>query len=297
MGIGSRIQKFMPLMAILPALTLFTMFVLFPTIGNLYFSFTNYNGNIDSFDWVGLKNYEYAFTTDLINVGDTIKVTAIFCILVTLIQNALAVVLAVLVNMKLRLRTFYRSVIFMPNILGVVVTGLIWTLLFDPYSGPVVKGFEMFGKDTALLGDPEMAIYLVVFVQVWMSVGYAMILYIAGLQGISATLYESARIDGASSWKSFLHITLPMLWPIITVNLMLSVIGSLKLFDIILVLTNGGPGMSTMTIGMYIFDNLFKSNLTQGYAAALSFIHFFIIAVVVAIFYRFLSARGKGYGW
>ena len=293
-----RGNRLLPYMVVMPAILLFIIFILFPTLGNLYFSFTNYNGDMEHTNWVGLQNYRFSFGNDLANVVSTLKVTVVFCILVTVVQNATAVGLATLVNLKIKFRNVYRAAIFLPNILGVVVVGMIWTLIFDPVSGPVNHVLGWFGSQgSALLGDPKIAIYLVVFVQIWMTVGYAMILYIAGLQDIPQDLYEAGQMDGATGWSAFVQITIPMLWPVITVNLMLSLIGSLKVYDTIMVLTNGGPGTSTMTIGMYIFRNLFGSTYTQGYAAALSFIHFAIILLVVVVFYKLLMNRGRGYGW
>jgi raffinose/stachyose/melibiose transport system permease protein len=279
-----------PWIVTLPALLLFVLFVLYPAIGNIYFSFTNYNGNVHHFQWIGLGNYEKAFTSDWKGVWNAIRITIIFCILVTFIQNFVSVLLAVLVNLNLKLKSFYRSVIFLPNILGVLVVGLVWTLILDPYMGPVNKVLQMFGMDSALLGDRDIALYIVIFVAIWANMGYSMILYLAGLQGIPKETYEAGRIDGAAGWNAFIYITLPLLRPMITINVLIGIIGSLSIFDIVFVLTNGGPGDSTMTLGMYIFKNLFNGQ-SQGYASALSIIHFFIILVVVLVAQFYLRRR------
>lgn len=292
-----RKSVFWPVIAITPALLLFALFILFPTIGNLYFSFTNYNGDLRNISWNGLANYEYALITDAKNVVNSLKVTAIFSVGVTVVQNLAAIFLAVLLTLNLKFKMFYRSIIFLPNLLGVVVVGFIWSLIFDPYSGPVNSFLKLLGMNSALLGNVDVALYLVIFVQIWMTVGYAMIIYIAGLQGIPNELYEAVTIDGATSFQKFVSVTIPQLWPVIIINIMLSLIGSLKVYDTIMVMTNGGPGQSTMTIGMYIFYNLFNSGLTQGYASALSFIHFIIILIVVIFVYRILQKRTEGYGW
>ncbi|MCD9020371.1 carbohydrate ABC transporter permease [Cohnella silvisoli] len=281
-----------PIVAVTPALLLYAVFVLFPSIGNIYFSFTDFNGNVHKpIHWVGLDNYTRAFTWESEGLWHSIKVTFIFAVLVTFIQNAAAVIVAVFLNMKIRLRNFYRSVIFAPTILGVVVVGLIWTLILDPYSGPLIRIVQFFGGNSALLGSPDTALYLVVFVTIWSSLGYAMILYLAGLQGIPEHLYESAKIDGANARASFFHITLPMLRPSITVNVLLSIIGTLKTFDIIVVMTNGGPGTATTTLGMHIFKNLLTPGSSQGYAAALSIIHFVIVLAVVLIVQTYLQRK------
>ncbi|MFC5406978.1 carbohydrate ABC transporter permease [Cohnella soli] len=285
-------MRIWPLLAVMPALLLYGLFVLLPAVGNIYFSFTDFSGNVFSpIRWIGGANYARAFTWESEGLWHSVKVTFLFAVLVTVIQNAAAVVLAVLLNMKLRIRNFYRSVIFAPTILGVVIVGLIWTLIFDPYSGPVIKLLSAFHTNSALLGSPSIALYLVIFVTIWSTVGYAMILYLAGLQSIPHDLYESARIDGAGSAASFFHITLPLLRPAVTVNTLLSIIGSLKTFDIIVVMTNGGPGSATSTLGMYIFKNLLTPGSSQGYASALSVIHFGIVLAVVAIVQYYLRRR------
>ncbi|MDN4525179.1 carbohydrate ABC transporter permease [Fictibacillus fluitans] len=279
-----------PWLLLMPALILFSLFVLFPTIGNVYFSLTDYAGNIHNFDFVGLENYKRAFTADYDGVWNAIKITLIFCITVTILQNAISIVLAVLVNQKLKLSSFYRSTIFMPNILGILVVGLIWTLVFDPFSGPVSQLLNHFKINSALLGDSKIALALVIFVQVWAHMGYSMVLYLAGLQSIPKELYEAAYIDGASGWKSFRHVTLPLLQSMVTINIILMIIGTLGTFDIIFVLTNGGPNESTMTLGMYIFTKIFSGGSSQGYASALAMVQFVIIFCVVFIA-QFYSRR------
>lgn len=286
-----RFTRYWPIIVILPALLLYLLFVLLPALGNVMFSFTDFNGNIHSkMQWVGLQNYIKAFTSDMDNLGKAIKVTIIFSLAVTLIQNIIAVFMAVLVNMKLKLRSFYRAVIFLPSVLGVVVIGLIWNLIFDPYSGPVNLFLQQFGADSALFGDPDIAIYLVIFVVIWANFGYAMIIYLAGLQGIPNELYEAGKIDGTSNWSSFRHITLPLLQPSITINVLISIIGALGTYDIIMVLTNGGPGIATRTIGLYVFKSIFAGG-SQGYVSALSMIHFSIVFVVVLITQFYLRRR------
>ncbi|WP_411334025.1 carbohydrate ABC transporter permease [Metabacillus indicus] len=272
-----------PWLLLMPALILFSLFVLFPTVGNIYFSLTDYDGNVNNFDFIGLDNYKRAFTADYDGVWNSIRITLIFCVAVTILQNSISIILAVLVNQKLKLSSFYRSAIFMPNILGILVVGLIWTLVFDPFSGPVSQLLSKFNIESALLGDEKVALGLVIFVQIWAHMGYSMVLYLAGLQGIPKELYEAAHIDGASGWKSLIYVTLPLLQPMITINLILMIIGTLGTFDIIFVLTNGGPNESTMTLGMYIFTNIFHGGASQGYASALAMIQFIIIFFVVFI--------------
>ncbi|WP_309119135.1 sugar ABC transporter permease [Paenibacillus sp.] len=287
----SRFSRLWPYLVLLPALALYALFVLVPAVGNVVLSFTDFTGNIRlPIRWVGLDNYARAFGSDQKYLTDAIRVTFIFSISITVLQNVAGILLAVLVNAKLRLRNFYRAVIFLPNILGVVVVGLVWTLVFDPMSGPVNLLLQQFDRNSALLGDPDIALYLVIFVTMWMNVGYGMIIYLAGLQNIPGELYEAARIDGASNWGMLRYITIPLIQAAITINVLICLIGTLGLFDIIKVLTNGGPGKSTSTLSMYIFNTIFGGD-SQGFVAALSMIHFAIVFVVVLIAQYFMRRR------
>lgn len=282
------------MIAVLPVTALFLVFSIFPSLMNIYFSFTDFTGDIhNKINWIGLGNYTRAFTMLSDEVWEAIRNTLLFSFSITLVMNIVALLIAVLVDVKLMLRNFYRSVIFLPTILGPVVIGLIWTLIFDPYSGPVNKVLNHWGTDSAMLGDPDIALFLVVFVMIWANYGYTMILYLAGLQRVPADLYESGYIDGAYGFKKLWYITLPLIRPVVTINILTAIIGTLKQYDFIVVLTNGGPGRSTTTLAMYIFSLLTKGRgETQGYVAALSILLFIIVLFFVVVSQYFLR-RGE----
>ena len=277
----------------LPAFILFIVFFVIVSFGNIILSFTDFNGTFrQKVNFIGLENYRLAlFTTSGAAILSSISVTVIFSLSVTLIQNFIAVVMAVFCNMKLRLRNFYRMIIFMPSILGVVTIGLAWTLVLDPYTGPVNKLYNLLGIDSAILGDPKKALFYVIFVMIWANYGYAMVLYLSGLQSIPLDLYEAGRVEGTNAITEFRYITLPLLWPVITINVLISIIGTLKSFDLIMVLTNGGPADATTTLAMYIFKNLNAAGVTQGYVAALSVMLFIIVAIVVAVTLFYMNRR------
>lgn len=277
-----------PIIAVFPALIIYSVFLLLPAIGNIFFSFTDYRGVHSSINWIGFDNYVRAFSTNFGELRDSIIITVKFSLSVVIIQTIVSVSMAVMVNKDLRLRNFYRVSIFLPTVLGVVVHGLIWTLMFDPFSGPVNSILRVFGKSSALLGDPNVALGLVVFVMIWANMGYSMVLYLAGLQGVPTSLYESAHLDGAGSFQVLRYVTLPMIRPVININVLISIIGTLKIFDLIFILTGGGPLRSTTTLGVYIFRNLLRSGISEGYVAALQTIHFAIILFVVLITQKYL---------
>lgn len=282
-----------PVVAILPAAIIFLLFSIFPAVMNVYYSFTDFSGNLDlKVNWIGLSNYTRAFTLLSDDIWASIKNTLIFSFSITILLNIVALLVAVLVDMKLKLRDFYRSVIFLPTILGPVVIGLVWTLILDPYNGPVNKFLNLLGHDSALLGDPKAALYLVILVMIWANYGYTMVLYLAGLQKIPLDLYESGYIDGAFGFKKFWYITLPLIRPVVTINILICIIGTLKQYDLIVVLTNGGPGKATQTLAMYIFTMLIKGQgETQGYVAALSMLLFVLVLFFVGISQYLLRKR------
>jgi raffinose/stachyose/melibiose transport system permease protein len=182
-------------------------------------------------------------------------------------------------------------VIFLPVTLGVVIQGLVWTLMFNPYDGTYAQILSSIGIHSTYFGDPNLALYMVIMIIIWANVGFAMTIYLAGLQAIPMELYESGRIDGASGWSTFRHITLPLIGASVTVNVLLCLIGSINMLDIIIVTTNGGPGFATYNLPFLVLYNITTSGKTQGFAAAVSVVQFLFTLVVVLIAQRFLRRR------
>lgn len=290
-GIFSRWQIFL---AVAPGLILFTIFIIYPAAANIIYSFTDYTPlSAHPTQWVWLKNYIalFAQSRNLALLLQALKNTAIIAILVSVVQNILAAVFAVLLNNKIKFRNFYRAVIFLPVTLGVVIQGLVWTLMFNPYSGTYAQILSSIGIHSTYFGDPNLALYLVIMIIIWANVGFAMTIYLAGLQAIPAELYESARIDGASGWSTFKNITLPLLGASVTVNVLLCLIGSINMLDIIIVTTNGGPGFATYNLPFLVLYNITTSGKTQGFAAAVSVVQFLLTFVVVIVAQTFLRRR------
>ena len=283
---------FNPLMiwlGIAPGLLIFILFRLVPSIGTVIFSLTDIRqtpGNAVHF--VGLENYMDIMTLNMRDFGNALIRTGIFTGLVTIVQTALALFIAVILNMKsIKGKTFYRTVVFLPVILGVTVCGLAFKLFFS-VDGPAAWFLHLFGQSSTFFGDRNVALYLVIFCQIWFNVGSEMIIFLAGLQNVAPELIEAARIDGASDWKVFWHVSIPQIVSVVAVNLMMCLIGSLSAYQIILVTTKGNEW--TKTLSMMIFGIAFnvgdagKSNAgRQGYASALQVMLFLIILVVTLI--------------
>jgi ABC-type sugar transport system permease subunit len=274
-----------------PGLILFGVFIIYPAIANIIYSFTDYRPLYEPTQWVGLKNYIDLFTRsrDIELLGLSFKNTIIIAILVSVIQNVLALTFAVLLNRKMKLRNLYRGIIFLPMTLGVVIQGLVWKLMLNPNNGTFAKMLSSIGIKSTYFGDPNLALYLVIMIIIWSNIGFAMTVYLSGLQSIPDELYDAGLVDGATGWKAFKNITLPLIRPALTVNVLICLIGSINILDIIIVTTNGGPGFSTYNLPYLVLNNITIGQKTQGFAAAVSVIQFlftFIVVFIVQIFLR-----------
>lgn len=289
------------LLSMLPGLLFFVCFRIFPSLCTFLFSFTDIMqvpGR--EINFVGLDNYrELFFTNNSRDLTLAFERTAIYCVVVTAVQISVALFVAILLNKAfIRGRNLYRTIIFMPTILGVSVVGLCFKLFFS-VDGPANWILAHFDKQSAFFGDWNLAFPLVIFCQIWMSVGYTMVIFIAGLQNIPSDLYEAAKIDGANPWKEFTSITIPLLWPTIMVNVMLTVIGSLSNFQMILITTGGAP--QAKTLSMYAYQLAFGVGLNggdanigrQGFAAAMQMVLFTFILIVTLTSQHFMSKMNK----
>lgn len=262
---------------LVPGVLLFAFAVIAPFVAGVRYSFTNWDGVSRKLSYIGLDNYVNAFQdADLWTVlGNTFK----YAIILTILVNVVAILLALLLDSYLPMRNLFRTVFFLPGVISVVLAGFIWSY---NYSQGFPKLLSSFGLDvTSPLGNPDQALIGLIIIAVWQGVGTPMIIYIAGLQNIPVELTESARIDGAGPFRVFRSVTLPLLGPSVTINMLLVLTGSLKVFDLVYVTTNGGPGFATEVISTFIYKNAFSS-FKAGYGMALSMI-FFVILVVVTV--------------
>jgi len=273
-----------PYLFVLPYLVIFILFRLAPSIAGLAVSFTNWAA-IGKPKWVGLKNYEALMRDPLLH--DAVSNTFLFTLLMAPLLIGLSLGLAVFLNQPHRGRGFGRVAVFTPYVIMSTVVGVLWTWLLDKDFGLINV---YLGHDIPWLVSQKYALYAIVITTVWWTVGYNMILYLAGLQDIPAELYEAARIDGANPWKLFLNITLPLLAPTTFLVLMLTLINSFQIFDLVFVMTSGGPGTSTLTLVQYIYTTAFQFR-KFGYGSAVAIL-LFVILVVLAIAQTRVYRRG-----
>lgn len=273
----------------LPAIILVTIMIYIPFVMSGYYSFTEWNGIAKQPTFIGFDNFialfqgNSSFLSALIFTG---KYTILFMIL----ANVFALALAVVLVKKLRTANLLRGVFFVPYIMSMTIVGFIWKFIF---SQGFEKLFEMSGigfLNLSWLGDPNLAFYAVVFVGVWQSVGFYMVLYIAGLQAIPGDVLEAAIVDGANGRAKFFKITLPLLTPSITTCVFMSLTNSLKIFDIILALTKGGPGGATYSVTLDIYREAFQNN-NYGVGSAKSLVFFMIILVLTQLVLKVFRSR------
>lgn len=279
-------------------LIVLTVFGLVPAVGMLVVSFTDLRGlPYLPVNWVGVENYISFFSpAKWADSANALRNTLVFAIVSTVIQIVLALGIAILLNRPLRGRNLYRAVVFMPTVLGVTVTGLVWSLMFNVTGGPAASFLSLFGKQSAFFGDPRIALALVIVVQIWMIVGISVIIFLSGLQAIPEELYEAGAIDGASGWQRFRFLTIPMLAPSITANVLLGIVNALQSYQLTYVLT-GPSNKSTQVLSLLVFVQGFGGasgttlSQSQGYAAAISMVQFAIVGIVSLLALWYLRKR------
>ncbi|MEV4380920.1 sugar ABC transporter permease [Streptosporangium sp. NPDC049644] len=274
---------------VLPALVLFTLLVLTPILVAGYTSLHKWNGIGPPSDFIGLDNFTRLLNSDIF-IGD-LRNGGILVVLSLVVQLPLSLGLAVMLNQRIRGRALYRLLFFAPYMLSEAITGVLFSLILSPEAGLANRLLTSWGLEPwSWLSEPDTVLFSLFLVITWKYFGFHMIIYLAGLQGIPKELHEAARIDGAGGWKVFRYVTLPLLGPTVRVSVFLSVIGTIQLFDLVWILTGGGPSHASETMAVSMFEYGFKR--TQiGYSSAIS-VAMFLISLVFALGYqRFVLRR------
>ena len=273
-----------------PALIMLVLFSLYPLISGIGISLTSWDGFNPEKIFVGLSNYvtmlrDANFRMTLIN-------TFIYGIGSTVIQQVLGLGLALLLNAKIKGRNLMRAIIYLPALVSAVIMGTMYYFIFQYDTGALNTILSALGLEKVVwFQNATTALIIILVVNSVQFVGTSMVIYLAGLQGLDQSVVEAASLDGASGWKMFWNITLPGLAPSFTTSVVLNLIGGLKLFDVIKVLTGGGPGYSTNSVSSYISIQYFD-NQNAGYAAAMGVVLFIIIAVVTTVMNKGLDKLG-----
>ena len=273
-----------------PALALFALFVVWPIARAVQFSAYRWSGFGPLVDFVGLGNYSAVLHNEVFT--DAFRHNITIVVLSILVQLPLGVAIALLLNRRMWGQGVLRTIIFVPYVLAEVIAGVVWFQLLQPQYGVIdtlLAAVGLHGPEQGWLGTPDFALFTVFVVLTWKYLGLAVILFLAGLQGIPEKLYEAAQIDGATWWQVQRRITLPLLGPTLRVWAFLSMIGSLQLFDMVWILTGGGPANATTTMATFLVTEGTKRQ-NYGIAAAASVV-LFVVALVMALLYQFFVLR------
>lgn len=275
-------KQYVGLLYISPWIVGLLILTLYPFASSLNYSFTDYS-MVKEAEYVGLKNYQDIFTNDPV-FYQSLKATFLYVAMSVPGKLVIALLIAMLLNAKLKGMNFYRTVYYLPSILGgSVAVSVLWRFLFmrDGLMNKIISYLGLPPVDW--LGDPDLALFTISLLPVW-EFGSSMVIFLAGLKQIPTTLYEAAKVDGASRIRVFFTITLPLLTPVILFNLIMQIINSFQQFTSAFVITNGGPMKSTYLYGLMLYDNAFQF-FKMGYASALSWVLFIIILIfTLAIF-------------
>jgi len=282
-----------PYLCLAPAVAIFFVLEIVPAFATSIFSLTDYTGLPGApINFVGLENYTSLLSGQRTFLLRALGVTAIFSLMVTVLQNGLAVLIAWLLNSQFKGQIAVRSLVFMPVVLGATINGLTWYVMFHPLSGPVTMLLGLLGFRANLLGNPMTALYAVIWVQIWANLGFSMMVFLAGMQGIPAEIYEAGKLDGTGPWSAFRYLTIPLLAPSITINVLLAIIGTITGFELIFVLTGGGPALASQTLGIWVFNQAFFSgNRLPGFASAIAMVQFALVFVIAMIMQYYLRRR------
>lgn len=283
-GKKERIYFFM----ILPAFIGFMLLFIVPTAMSFVYSLTNWSVYNSQIRFVGLKNFIKLFqdTKTIAAIEHSVK----YALMITAVQNVLAIFLAVTLNRKSKIVNFVKSITFLPAVLSIMVVGYLFQYIMTSADGGLLNSIihSFGGKSVNWLGNEKLALYSVLITQVWQWTGWSMVIYIANLKSIDSTLYEAAEIDGATSVQTFWRITLPLLYPAASFNILMSLIGGMKMFDAVFVMTKGGPGYATETIMTTLIREGFNSGKT-AYACAFAVVFFVIVFTFTRLLTYFLN--------
>lgn len=277
------------LLFVAPNVVLLGVFAYWPVIYNGYLSLTSWDLLSPEKPFVGLANYVDMFTDP--DFWAVLGRTVVFSGAIVIGSMVLGLAIALLLNQKLMGRNFVRTMSFAPHILSGAAIGTIWLFIFDPAYGLLKYLLSPFGVTSpAWMTDSAWALPGLIIVYLWKNVGFVAVVYLAGLQGMPADLYEAARIDGASTWTLFRKITFPLLSPVTFFVAITSIIGTFQAFDIIAIMTNGGPGDATTTLSWYVYQQAFQA-LDAGHAGAGAIVMFVILLFITGAQARFMERR------
>jgi multiple sugar transport system permease protein len=285
--LGERRNLINGLLFTLPAIVGLIGFTIYPVLNALYYSFNEYS-IIEKPYWVGIENYTRLLTDDPL-FTTSLKNTLYFVIVAVPLQVVVAFLLALLLNLKVRGQAFYRTLFYLPSIMPVVATSMLWLWIYNPQYGIFNTILGLFGiQGPGWISSPTWAMPSLILMSVW-GVGGWVVIYLAGLQDVPVEMLEAAELDGATNFRKLIHITVPLMSPYILFHVINGLIFGVQYFTEVFIMTRGGPGTATLVYSMYLFQNAFQY-FKMGYASAMAWIMFIIVLVATFIVFR-TSAR------
>jgi raffinose/stachyose/melibiose transport system permease protein len=276
------------LLMIIPAILLFTFFIIYPAVQGAIWSFTNYVGYGTS-KFIGLANYKAAFADPTIR--DSYGFTLLFAVTACILTNAVAMALAIALNSRIRWRTGFRTVFFLPMVLSGLIVSYIFTFILSTSVPIIASAIHFAPLESSILANQHTAWLGIVFVASWVAIPGAIIIFLAGLVSIPSEVYEAASIDGAGAWKQFQRMTFPLLFGFFIINAILTFKAFLNVYDVVVGLTGGGPGTATTSVALEIFNGFFNGDYAYQMANAMIF---FVITLLFALFQLSVLRRRGG---
>jgi raffinose/stachyose/melibiose transport system permease protein len=279
-------------MLLAPALTIYCLFAVYPMVNVVVLSFLRWNGLTTTSQFVGLDNYVQVFTQDPV-FWTAARNTVLWTAMSVIFPPAIGFLLALALNQNIPGRAPLRALFYMPVIIAPIAVATMWRWMYDPFFGLFNAVLTEFGLDGLIqdwLGDRNVALYSMFVASVWQTVGFSLVLFLAGLQSVSPTLIEASRVDGASRFQIFRYVTLPALRPSITIVLILSIINSLKAFDIVYGMTQGGPAQSTQMLALWAFTQAMQLG-DFGRGAAISVVLLLVTTAIVVPYLRWMRGH------
>ena len=280
-------EKFKTGLFLFPALFIYIIVVVFPTVYSLFLSFCDWNG-LGAKKFVGLKNYIQLFTSDSV-FYTALRNNIIWIILTICLTVLLALLLALVLNRSFRGRIVYRAIFYFPYMLSWIIVGIIWKWMYNPNFGLINQVLGMVGLDSlkgAYLSNTKMALYCVFIAALWQGLGQPMLYFLAGLQTLPNDILEAAKIDGAGKFNLFFRVIVPMLKETFVIVLATQIIASMKVYDIVYVMTDGGPANSTQTLATYMYNQTFTYS-KLGVGSAIATVMVLIMMVVIVPYVAF----------
>lgn len=272
-----------------PALIVYGLFKLLPAVLGLFYATTDWNGLNKAYNFVGITNFIEILSDKYF--WNSVLFTLKYVVVMVIVTNVLALVLATLIESINRGKGLFRTVFYMPNMISMIIGGYMWMFIVTKVLYYMADNWGFTFLDKSWIGDPKYAFIAIIVVASWGSVGYLMIIYMAALQGVPSSLKEAATLDGASGWQTFWSIILPMIRHAVTICVFWTLNASFQVFDVIYSLTGGGPGRATQSTAMNIYEEAFKGNIRYGYATAKSTVLFIIVLIITIIQLRLMRKK------